>query len=256
MEPAAGGRDEGRLMPERDGAAELAAMEPAAGGRDEADPGAGGVVAAGAAMEPAAGGRDERGAESSEMWMTSRGSPQWSPPQVGGTRPPGSRADGPTTPGRNGARRRWAGRVLVLPGGDVPGRPQWSPPQVGGTRPRGRPHQAHVVAAMEPAAGGRDESDESQRAAEEVPAAMEPAAGGRDEATLPRIGTATAPPQWSPPQVGGTRSGVMTPNHYTERAAMEPAAGGRDEGRSPRPQRFPRSRRNGARRRWAGRGGR
>ena len=86
--------------------------------------------------------------------------------------------------------------------------PQWSPPLVGGMTP----HREHFLvlvprAAMEPAAGGRDDRlgpDHGEPAPDR--AAMEPAAGGRDDA--------------------GVLQDLLAPRGL---AAMEPAAGGRDD---------------------------
>ena len=83
---------------------------------------------------------------------------------------------------RNGARRRWAGRVPTSGQATrATGTPQWSPPQVGGTSggpgcsPSGQP--AGRNGARRRWAGRNRRSDPDR----EVLAAMEPAAGGRDE---------------------------------------------------------------------------
>ena len=83
-------------------------------------------------MEPAAGGRDDL--NRSSLYAV-KPEPQWSPPLVGGMTAPTSLKTLPS----------WV-------------RPQWSPPLVGGmTRRDGEDAIRDREAAMEPAAGGRDD---------------------------------------------------------------------------------------------------
>ena len=166
-------------------------------------------------------------------------------------------------------------------GGTRPTRrvPQWSPPLVGGmTRHSLFFFSVSDLAAMEPAAGGRDDLPLIDSAVPVyIVAAMEPAAGGRDDPGIITHCSGAYSNAAMEPAAGGRDdfSMLMSPVIRGLLAAMEPAAGGRDDqpkrlaveqaigpqwspplvgGMTPWPPPPPATpaRRNGARRWWAG----
>ena len=102
--------------------------------------------------------------------------PQWSPPTIGGSTSP-RRWSAPEPTGRNGARRRPAGALAILPLHDVKDALlQWSPPLTGGSAGiRAGAAVAEFVPQWSPplTGGNTGEADHHQRMVGR--SAMEPA---------------------------------------------------------------------------------